>query len=550
MREPTLPERHEAIDTPNGRCALDDVRPTETFKRSFSESSESCESESDRPTKVRKVHSSHGASQELGYNGHHRNVPTWKPDLTAIGPIVITSAWKHPSPPISPFFPPAGNASEHIISLERWVHGHQHNKLQIDALAPTEIWVKIIHQCDNMAIWMLRNSCRAMMRLCEAAVPSLRGRRGRARPDSCMERGDNPWRGLEKHRAEMKAQLNMQQFCEPCQQNRREWPDEVFYDMYPEIVLERPVMGHSGSVPLCEHLSIKAGMLEEWWEAMPGNPRRIICGNETHDKYCALYDRPSVTIRNHCDVVGDDAETVADVQWEAAIISLPCDETGMPVKRLSYTSLGDLIWAEASKADSGLPRLLCPHLGWHDHSLLRPFDPTVCACLDTDGMSMCEAQNRHDAAYCVFYHKDRTCCLCQMAKCDKAGIFAPEGQEGGQSVIHGASCTDCATSYEWTRRVDEKTKQWKLWLKMKCRIDDDDATSNSWFHRIAPATIAENLARHEGVKHHTWCDDAECATSYRYRRHARLLLIEGSKRPSCSQPMQMMGEVQEAAMTM
>lgn len=555
MREPSPPERHldvsisepKAIETSDGSSAIDDVidgqiLSIETLKRSYPDTSELFENELDRPAKVRKVDKNgpHGASQERGNSpaqdsdqedndSGHRDLPTWKPDLTAIGPIAITSAWTHLYPPISPFFSPVGNASERATVLEGWVYGHQHNKLQIDALAPTEIWIRIIRQCDNMTVWMLRNTCRVMMTLCEASVPSLRGRRGRARPNLCIERGDDPWRGLEKHRDEMKAQLNRQQFCQPCQENRIEWPDEVFYDMYPEVVMERTDMGHSGSVPICEHISITAEMLEGWWEAMPASPRRIICRHETHDKYCDLDGRPSITIREHSDVVGDDDETIADVQWEAAIVSLPCDENGTPVKRLSYTSLRDLIWAEASKADNGLPRLLCPHLSWKDHSLLRPFDSTVCACLDTDNISMCEAQERHDAAYCVFHRKDRKCCLCNMSKCDKAGIFIPEGEVGGQNVVHGASCTDCSTWYGWTRRFNSKTNRWKLWLKMKCRIDDDDATSKSWLHRIDPETIGENFARHESLKHHSWCDDGNCATSYRYRRNARLLLIEGKE---------------------
>lgn len=328
--------------------------------------------------------------------------------------------------------------------------------------------------------------------------------------------------GLGRDRDEMKAILNKEQFCQPCQEHRKRGP-EIAPDMYFDMVMARSKIGKSGWFPICEHMSITAQMLKKWWKRRPETPKRIICQHETHDKYCEPVGRPSITIRNHSDVAGIEPDLVADVEWEAAVVSLPCDENGKLMDRLSYTHLRDLIWAEASKADSGLPRLLCPHLSWKDHVLLRAFDPSVCSCLDTANVPMHDAQEQHNAAYCTFYRKDDKCCLCQMAKCDKAGIFVPAGEVGGQYVAHSGCCTDCSTSYTWMREVDVESDRWKLWLKIKCRIDDEDATSESWPHRIEPSTIARNFAKHEDMKHHNWCDDAGCATSYRGRRLARLL---------------------------
>lgn len=517
--------------TPNDATGIGDDPPADSSKRTRPDT---IPDNPDRPAKARKVahgDDHKGASKRLCSdiaNGHS-DVTTWKPNLSALGPIVITPAWTSLAPPASPFFSTGGNINQDAAAVERWVYGHQHNKLQIAALAPAEVWTKIIQRCDNMTVWMLRNSCRDMMKLCEASVPSLRGRRGRACPDRPIKRGNHPWSGLEKHRDEMKALLNKQQFCEPCQDHRRRWPSETELGAYPDPeldLLDRLDIGRSAKAPVCSHVSLTWARLRDWWDEMPAKPHRVVCRNKTHDKYCESAGRPSSTIHSHSDVAGEARTTVADVKWEAAIVTLPCDDNGIPLRQLSYTGLRDLIWAEASKADSGLPQLLCPHMSWQDESLLRPFDPTVCGCMDTAHMPMDEAQERHDPAYCVFHHKEANCCLCQMAKCDKAGIFVPEDQVGGQYVGHGASCADCATWYSWTRRLDGESKRWKLWLKMKYRVDTNEADSKSWLHRIAPGSIAYNFRTSERLKHRSWCDDGGCATSYRGRKNAKLLGIE------------------------
>lgn len=551
IREPTPPDQQSKLPPTEATGIRDDksasgcqIPLTDAAKRPRPDTPETMPDDPERPAKARKVvqEGHNGASKGTrhlwpqGRNDEdsdvadgHSGVPTWESDLLALSPIVMTSAWTDPAPPVSPFFSTAGKINKNAAVAERWVYGYQHNKLQIAAWAPTDTWVKIIRQCDNMSIWMLRNSCRDMMKLCEASVPSLRGRRGRARPDYRIGRSKNPWSGLEKHRDEMKAQLNKQQFCQPCQEHRREWPTETALGDYPSSKLDRldrTDIGMSADAPICRHLQLSFDKLEDWWDEMPQNPRRVACQHQTHRKYCEPAGRPSITVRSHSDVAGEKGITVADVEWEAAIITLPCDGNGDPLKQLSYTSLRDLIWAEASKADRGLPRLLCPHLSWKDHSLLRPFDPTVCSCMDTANVLMYEAQERHDPAYCVFHRKDINCCICQMAKSDKAGIFLPEDQVGGQYVAHVGCCTDCLTWYTWARRLDAKTKSWRLWLKMKYRVDTGDETSNSWLHRINPESIAHNFRRSKRLKHRSWCDDGGCATSYRDRKNARLLGIE------------------------
>lgn len=127
-----------------------------------------------------------------------------------------------------------------------------------------------------------------------------------------------------------------------------------------------------------------------------------------------------------------------------------------------------MAWAASNKNGSGFPRFLCPHFSWEDHSLLGPFDPTVCACLD---------------------------------------VVIPK------------------TEYTRTRRFKAKTNRWQLWLQMKRRIDTIE--NISWYHQVDPGTWTRVFARHEALKHRAWCNEAQCVTSYRGRKLARLLLVEG-----------------------
>lgn len=461
-------------------------------------------------------------------------VHTWKLNFSTLRPIIRTTAWTDTTtPPVSPFFPDTDEmAVARRTDLERWVWGSEHNQTQIRALASPEVWVQIILTCDNMTKWELRSTCRAMMELCEKAVPALKGRRGRSRVDQPISRGNYPWIGLDEQYHEMKAQLNWRQFCLPCLEHRMETPREIHWETYQDYMLEMFIEEKdSGAIPVCEHLWATNSLLEEWWKEPLLEPLRIDCDDKPHDKYCKPAGMPAITLQNFAKNPGDNRKIVADLEWEVALVTLPCDEDDIPVKRLSYTDLRDLIRAAASKAnaDGGLPRLLCPHLSWKDHSLLRPFDPTVCCCLDGANDPMHGIQDGHDPEYCVFHHREKECCICQMAKCDKAGIFIPEGRVGGQYVGHKGCCSDCDTQYIWTRRFDAKTRTWKLWLEMKARMESCDHMSDSWLHRVDPAAFAQDEDLRKGLKHHSWCDDPECATSYRGRKNARLLLIEGEE---------------------
>lgn len=443
----------------------------------------------------------------------------WLPDSTDINPIVYAPNWYHAGEKAHMMVIPTSDSPDACSNAsERWITGYHHNVLQINALFPDEIWENIIQGCDNHTIWSLRNSCRKMMALCEE-TPVARGRRASwyVRDPIPTKSSRGPWWGVWRYIAEVKAALNETQFCKPCQQARAVDADPL----NPNMVMDKRDVGTMGVLPICEHLSVTNHQIQEWLPLTPGSRRSVTCTHKSHDKYCGQTSRPTFQTRGL-------SGTVVHIEWEAAIVTLTYGDNGKPIKRLSYTALRDLIWDEASKADGGLPRLLCPHLSWDDHSLLRPFDPTVCCCLDTGDLKIPEF---HDPDYCQRQERQHSCCLCdaaehnEAAKQSKAEDSMYGGIFGENYVPHQGCCTECYTYYTWTRDLDKETKKWKLLLKMWCVIGDPEPTGKVWLSHVDPSTVPDNWARHATLKHHTWCDDQNCSTSYRGRMRTRLMKI-------------------------
>ncbi|KUI61962.1 hypothetical protein VP1G_09104 [Cytospora mali] len=474
--------------------------------------------------------------------------------------------------------------------VERWIVGHRYNQAQLNGTFPDEIWVNIINQVDNATIWSLRNTCRFFMGLCEIKDVA-RGRCDAWRPDKIVRPQQTAWWGINAHQDGVKHILNVVQFCVPCMQWRTLLPErtsssEVQMSSWEcpipggltcsECKIQHPVILHSAPerekikghevaplastcvgrqahLPICEHVSITWDKILQFnnsiemkkEEHRSNHQHHLVCRHASHNQTCAPNTVPRATFSYYSSQPAGHIEI--RTQWEAAIVKLPVDSnTGEPL-RVSYNQLQNLV-SSAMQGNESAPRLLCPHLRWDDHSLLRPFDPIYCCCLGADIPLL------HDAERCKLRGLADDCCLCQSSVQQAIGKFLPfsgKGTDGSQLASHKASCTDCGTWFSWTRRKHPVTGEQTLWLNMgsvvildrkKAAVEEQVSTSEpdpcdmNWLGRIDPASVPGHWDQEPLLKHLTWCDDSNCATSYRGRARMRVLRQIGERQSQAPEP--------------
>lgn len=464
-------------------------------------------------------------------------------------------------------------------AAERWAANHHPNQVRLTGLLPCELWVQVVKQADHDTVWSLRNTCRYFLGLCEVADVA-RGRRNAWRPDRRIRSQQVPWWGIYSDWERVKERLNTTQFCAPCLQWRRAvvpgtvsmleqqmsyWGKPVLEGVacsgceipHPRIFHSAPerekiccsagdwptitCVGRQASMPICEHISITWDDILQFnrsvemkrQEDRNGHQHCLVCRHPSHNEICAPNTVPRATLTYHNSTSAGHIEV--RIQWEAAIVKLPVDDTTGEPPSVSYGQLQELMSSAMTQCNGSAPRLLCPHLKWDDDSLLRPFDPTYCCCL---GMAI---PLLHDAEKCRLRGLAGDCCLCQSFKYNAVGRLLPHTGEGvarAQLANHEASCTDCGTWYSWKRWKHPFTGEQTLWLKMGCVIilerkvktvpgeglrSEPNPCDMNWLGRIDPASVAGHWDRDPGLKHLTWCDDTKCATSYRGRARTQVL---------------------------